>query len=145
MKVWMTSRHTTDPGYWIYDLNTFPNKRNFYSFQNISNTNIFSWHIFLIYGNISLKKECFLSGIARITSPPPPPILGNFYLFFGRKNYVLGVWQQNTNHYNHGCNDYHFNFTLITNLTRMIRLSRFIRSKIFNRITKINIFTTITN
>ena len=23
VKVWVTSRHTTDPGYWIYDLNTF--------------------------------------------------------------------------------------------------------------------------
>ena len=29
VKVWVTSRHTTDPGYWIYDLNTFPNKMNF--------------------------------------------------------------------------------------------------------------------
>ena len=37
-------------------------------------------------GNTSLKK-CFLSGIARFTSPPhpPPPNLGNMYHFFGRQ------------------------------------------------------------
>ena len=30
-----------------------------------------------------LKKECFLSGIARISPPPPPhPISGNLYIFF---------------------------------------------------------------
>ena len=35
-------------------------------------------------GNTSLKKECFLSGIAQITSPPPL-ISGNLYIFFGRQ------------------------------------------------------------
>ena len=30
------------------------------------------------------KKECFLSGIAQITSPPPPN-LGKLYNFFGRQ------------------------------------------------------------
>ena len=33
-------------------------------------------------GNTSFKKECFPSGIARIT---PSPISGNFYIFFGRQ------------------------------------------------------------
>ena len=43
-------------------------------------------------------KKCFLSGIARITSPPHP-ISGNV------KNDVLRVWQKNTNYDNDGCND----------------------------------------
>ena len=46
-----------------------------------------------------LKKECFLSGIAWITSPPP--FLGNLYLFFWTsKNDVLRVWQKNANYEN---------------------------------------------
>ena len=30
-------------------------------------------------------KQYFLSGIARITHLPPPPLSGNLYLFFGRQ------------------------------------------------------------
>ena len=35
-----------------------------------------------LLGNTSLKKECFLSGIVQITSPPNS---GNLVLFFGRQ------------------------------------------------------------
>ena len=34
---------------------------------------LYHYHIIIILGNNSWKKECFLSGIARITSPPPEP------------------------------------------------------------------------
>ena len=44
-----------------------------------------------ILGNTSFKKECFLLGIAQITSPPPP-ISGNLYIFFGRQKWIYKVY-----------------------------------------------------
>ena len=49
-----------------------------------------------------MKKECFLSGIARITSPLPP-FRATCTSFFS--NHVLRVWQKNANYDNHSCND----------------------------------------
>ena len=45
-----------------------------------------------ILGNTSCKKECFLSGIAQITSLPPPLLSGNLYIFFGRHKGIYKVY-----------------------------------------------------
>ena len=48
---------------------------------------VIKWKIQFCLGNTSFKKECFLSGIAQITSPPPPlpPIRATCTTFFGRQ------------------------------------------------------------
>ena len=55
-------------------------------------------------GNTSWKKECFLSGIARITSPPPPhPISGNLYIFIWTSKPTFCAYdRRNTNYHNDG-------------------------------------------
>ena len=53
-----------------------------------------------------LKKECFLSGIAWITSPlfpPPHPISGNLYIFFRTSKTTFCAYdRKNTNYHNDG-------------------------------------------
>ena len=53
-------------------------------------------------GKPSCKKKCFLSGIARITSPPPP-LSGNLYIFFRTSKTTFCVYDsKNANYDNDG-------------------------------------------
>ena len=60
--------------------------RNDFQFNVISASLISIWLVSLALGNTSLKKECFLSGIAQITSPRPPPFRATCTSFAAVKN-----------------------------------------------------------